>query len=95
MEFSCYLITNIRQVKLGGIGKVLLKMRSLGAFRTPLLVVSSYHFYNLAVHRPTANYQIKPSGTLKVTGLDQNASYPPLLTIHLMDIFVIIFNVAW
>ncbi len=40
-NFSVITLLIIRQVKLGGIGKVLLKTRSLGAFRTPLLILSS------------------------------------------------------
>ncbi len=42
-------------------------------------IFTSYHFYNLIVHRPTANYQIKPFGTQQVTCFDQNVSYPPFI----------------
>ena len=39
MKFSCFLIANMRRVKLGGVGKVFLKTRQFGAFLIQLLVV--------------------------------------------------------
>ncbi len=41
MKFSCFLITNMRRVKLGGVGKVFLETCQFDAFLTQLLVVCS------------------------------------------------------